>query len=236
MTFCQKEKVWKYQARRIFPCQDWLAQEKKIEIYVGRTKQSELICSPVRIDEIALGWMIYQRLLPKRGVIYWKWDEKKSQLIFSSKIYKLKTQIMPTFKENICLSPKLIFKISKELDRKGKIFQKTGGVHCAGLFSQRGALLEFAEDISRRSSLIRLLGRIKKKGIDPAGKIVMVSGRVFKEMVEALVWLGIKVLLSPSAPSRQAVDYARHEGIALIGFVRGKEFNIYSLPEQVKIT
>ena len=115
------------------------------------------------------------------------------------------------------------------------VFEETGGLHAAGLFTQEGELVTIAEDVGRHNAVDKVVGRMLMRDALPlAGHALFVSGRTSYEIVQKALFAGIPVVASVSAPSSLAIDLAREAGITLIGFVRGDSFNIYS--HQARIT
>jgi FdhD protein len=114
------------------------------------------------------------------------------------------------------------------------LFEVTGGLHAAGLFSAAGELLAVREDVGRHNATDKLIGWALLQGRLPlSDHIVMVSGRSSFEILQKCLTAGAPVVCAVSAPSSLAVDVARRFGITLVGFLRGERFNVYSAPERV---
>jgi len=108
-------------------------------------------------------------------------------------------------------------------------FDRTGGLHAAAAFDQRGELLVVREDIGRHNAVDKAVGRLLLDGALPAtGLGLFVSGRASFELVTKAWAAGFGVLVAVSAPSSLAVDAARQAGMTLVGFARGDELNVYS--------
>jgi len=60
------------------------------------------------------------------------------------------------------------------------------------------------------------------------------TGRLTSEIVTKAVQMGIPILISLSAPTDMGVRIAESFGLTLIGFARGKRFNIYASPNRIK--
>jgi FdhD protein len=114
------------------------------------------------------------------------------------------------------------------------LFEVTGGLHAAGLFSAEGELIAVREDVGRHNATDKLVGWALLEGRLPlSDHIVMVSGRSSFEILQKCLTAGAPVVCAVSAPSSLAVDVARRFGITLVGFLRGERFNVYSAPERV---
>ncbi len=117
------------------------------------------------------------------------------------------------------------------------LFDVTGGLHAAGLFDAAGTLLAVREDVGRHNALDKLVGWALLNGRLPLhDHLVLVSGRVSFELVQKALAAGVPIICAISAPSSLAVSLAQEFGMTLVGFLRGKRFNIYAGRERVLAT
>ncbi|MFI5200281.1 MAG: formate dehydrogenase accessory sulfurtransferase FdhD [Candidatus Limnocylindrales bacterium] len=116
------------------------------------------------------------------------------------------------------------------------VFERTGGLHAAGLFDPNGTLLALREDVGRHNALDKLVGWAVLAGLMPLNdRILMVSGRVSLEIVQKAAVAGIPIVSAVSAPSDLAVEAAERFGQTLVGFLRGDGFNIYAGRERIQL-
>jgi FdhD protein len=113
------------------------------------------------------------------------------------------------------------------------VFDRTGGLHAAGLFGADGLLVALREDVGRHNAVDKVVGSLALDGADGAGRILLVSGRLSFEIVQKAAVARVPIVCAVSAPSSLAVETADALGITAVGFLRPGGFNIYAHPERV---
>ena len=127
-----------------------------------------------------------------------------------------------------------LLSLPDKLRERQQVFDRTGGVHAAGLFSFDGELLCLREDVGRHNAVDKVVGWALREGRLPLSDTVLqVSGRASFELVQKAYLAGIPVLAAVSAPSSLAVELAEESGLTLAGFSRGNTVNIYAHPGRI---
>jgi len=114
------------------------------------------------------------------------------------------------------------------------VFDLTGGLHAAALFSGEGRLLAVREDVGRHNAVDKVVGWALRAGRVPlAGHVLLVSGRISYEIVQKALAARLPALAAVSAPTSLAVELAEASGIALVAFLRDAGFGVYGRRERV---
>ena len=126
--------------------------------------------------------------------------------------------------------------LPEKLRAAQQLFDATGGLHAAGLFTLAGERVAVREDVGRHNAVDKLAGWALATGLVAADHVLFLSGRAGYELVQKAIMLGVPIVASVSAPSSLAIELAERFNVALVGFVRGNRANVYAHGWRLKPT
>jgi FdhD protein len=128
---------------------------------------------------------------------------------------------------NLKISADSIIQRSSEFQSMSSLYKSTGGTHAAALCDTYGILI-FKEDIGRHNAVDKVFGECLIKGIKIDDKMILTSGRISSEILLKVAKRSIPIIVSRSAPTSLALNFAEQAGVTLVGFARGGRMNVYS--------
>jgi FdhD protein len=132
------------------------------------------------------------------------------------------------------ITPDVLYGLPDTLRAAQRVFDSTGGLHAAGLFTAEGELLCLREDVGRHNAVDKVVGWALRENLLPlTGHVLMVSGRASFELTQKAAMAGLPLLAAVSAPSSLAVDLAEELGLTLVGFLRNRSGNVYTGAERI---
>ncbi len=132
------------------------------------------------------------------------------------------------------MTAKVAASLPDRLRERQRVFEGTGGLHAAGLFTSDGVCEASAEDVGRHNAVDKVIGAMLLEDRLPiAAHALAVSGRTSFEIVQKAWLAGIGLVCAVSAPSSLAIDLADEAGITLLGFARDGGFNVYTHPARL---
>jgi FdhD protein len=241
--------------------EDWIACEIILKIIVNRKELVRFACSPVDCTDLVIGFLFSEGIISHPVdidlILYNKnealvdvtlndskdfdcntWQAERTissgcgQGVISKLEYRRKNLLPINFKASA--TPNSLSRLFHHLKANSEWYEKTGCIHTVMLFNEDDSVIT-RDDIGRHNAVDKVIGAALQCGINFSNTIMNCSGRLSSDMVLKAARAGIIVLVSKAAPTTLAVDIANELGLTLIGFARGKRFNIYSHPENISL-
>ncbi|MBE0606665.1 MAG: formate dehydrogenase accessory sulfurtransferase FdhD, partial [Deltaproteobacteria bacterium] len=242
--------VLRYDGRKLTPVSHLPVREVPVALSVNGVHLATLIASPHDLHFLVAGFLRMQGLVRTAGDLLTLSVCEDLGAASVRILGDVPDRITPTFtsgcgagisfhvpasggREVQCPSagpsvvPESLFAAMEALARASEAYRESGGIHSAGVWDGERLLL-FAEDIGRHNTIDRIAGQALLGGIDLSGRILVASGRVSSEMAAKAGSLGISVIASRTSPTDLAVRICGELGISLVGYVRGRRFNVYT--------
>lgn len=110
-----------------------------------------------------------------------------------------------------------------------RTFERTGGLHAAGLFDDDGRITVVREDVGRHNAVDKVIGTlVLSRALPGSGSGLIVSGRSSFEILQKAAMAGFPVVVAVGAPSSLAVAFARRFNMTLVGFANRDGYNVYA--------
>ncbi|SJZ81721.1 formate dehydrogenase accessory sulfurtransferase FdhD [Selenihalanaerobacter shriftii] len=239
---------------------DAVVTEMPLTIILNDEEIVTLLCTPLKLDYLALGFLKSEGLINDKGdvkkvevdqedgIVRVETKDNTSSLV--EKLYGKRTITSGCGKGTIfynvidslqCnkieleleIEVDMVLKLVRELQQRAELFQETGGSHSSALCTPKETLI-FNEDIGRHNAVDKIVGETIMKDLKLNDKLLVTSGRVSSEILLKTAKLGLSILISRAAPTSLTVNMADELGITLIGFARGRRMNIYTHDWRVK--
>ena len=238
---------------------DEVVKESLLTIILNNQQLVTLLCSPVNLDYLAIGFLFSEGLIKskeeikrilidaERGVVRVETEENTEmageqlfkRLITSgcgrgSSLYGIAaTTGQARVESQIAITPQQVFALVNEFQHRSQTYRATGGVHSAALCNT-DSILVFSEDIGRHNAIDKIFGECTLKNISTDNHLLVTSGRISSEILMKAARRSIPIIISISAPTNLGVRLAAELDITLVGFVRAKRMNVYTGSWRVK--
>lgn len=231
------------------------AVEMPVELWVNGVKTVTFMCTPCDLEELAIGHLLTRGMLKDISAIDRIMVEQDTFQIFvstsepvSEELYSVPefvlsgTTSVSEFNDNIYRIPKVesnytvnlerIISMMRILDEEAPIYQSSGGVHGAILYTDKKYYLK--EDIGRHCAIDKAIGAACKDGADLSNSFICTTGRVSLDMLLKAASVRIPVIASLKYPSDMGIKLAQHYQIAIVSGALSPSPIIYAYEQRVK--
>ena len=145
--------------------------------------------------------------------------------------WRTKIEYVGKVKSDHTINKDDLIKAFTKLKKEAIVWQETGGTHIAGLVYEDNFIA--IEDVSRHVAVDKVIGAAAIKKYDFSKSFIVYSGRMPADMLIKIARVGIPIIASNAAPTSSGFSVADEAKITMLGFVRGKRFNIYTHPQRI---
>ncbi|THC45679.1 formate dehydrogenase accessory sulfurtransferase FdhD [Massilia sp. Mn16-1_5] len=131
------------------------------------------------------------------------------------------------------LTQSVVYRIVDTIRTQQSIYKQAGSVHGCALFSNKGELLYFVEDVGRHNAVDAIAGLMWLEGMRGDDKVFYTTGRLTSEMVIKGAQMGIPFLLSRSGTTQMGHMVAEKVGMSLLARCTGKHFLLLAGQERL---
>jgi FdhD protein len=226
--------------------------EKMVSIYVNGTEFVTIMCTPVHLKELALGflhlegvfenmedvdhvtlsadsccldvWLRHSTPPPRRRIIT---SGCGGGVTFDDP--SIQEQALP---QGPTVEPDALFEWLNQLHHPDGLYARARGVHAAGLADQ-DAVRFMREDVGRHNTIDKLQGACLQAGVSTEGKVLLATGRISSEMMGKAIRMGCPIVASRNSPTSMSVAMAETFNVTLAGYVRRDSMRVYTHPERL---
>ncbi len=119
---------------------------------------------------------------------------------------------------------------------KQELQARTRGAHAVAIVRADGTLIAVREDVGRHNAMDKVIGHALMRGVDCAGCVAILSGRISFEMAQKAIRAGIPIVAAVSAATALAVQLAERLNCTLIGRLRNDDMTIYTHKERIRFS
>jgi len=241
---------------RLYSSGEWsrsltaVPQEMALTITVDSHELLTILCTPVQLEELVLGFLYSEGIIDKKNdisILRICQEDALAEVTLNKPEFKMPekralasgfgrgttfSKNIPPVESDVSISPSEILSLMKQLEESAVLHRYSGGVHAAALANSTG-LLVMSEDIGRHNTLDKIVGYCLITEVSTVDRVLVATGRISSEMLSKAARMRIPIVISRSSPTDRAISLAQEFGITLIAYVREDRFSVYSHEERV---
>ena len=222
-------------------------------ISVNGEELATFMCSPFKLDELALGFLYNEQLISNmsevRSIHVSKNESCVDIWLHDLEFRRPERQIVTagcgggiTFDDlsekheplesNIRAEPEQLADLMRQMHLGASLYQEARGIHTAVLAEGSDILIQ-VEDVGRHNCLDRLAGAAMLNDVKTTNRLLISSGRISSEMINKARRMRIPIVCSRTSPTALSVALAERWNISLVAYLRQNRMRIYSHPQRI---
>jgi FdhD protein len=224
-----------------------VVREQPLTVYVNGTRFLTLLCTPVKLEALVVGYLWMEMVITEvgeiRGLDVSPVDgrvdvtlthpvELPTERILTSGCgggitFRIDHRLFPRLSSGLRISPAQLAARMRDLFAAAVLYKASRGIHGAAL-CDGDALLLMAEDVGRHNAVDKIKGEALLRGISTVDRVLLSTGRVSSEMLLKAARMGVPIVASRTSPTEMAVGLAEQLNITVCGYVRPDSLNLYA--------
>jgi FdhD protein len=224
-----------------------VVREQPLTVYVNGARFLTLLCTPVKLEELVVGYLWMEGVIAEVGEIealdvspvdgrvevrLTRPVELPTERILTSGCgggitFRIDHRLFPRLTSVLRVTPSQLTARMRELFAAAVLYKASRGIHGAALADPDGVLLT-AEDVGRHNAVDKLKGEALLRGMPTTDRILLSTGRVSSEMLLKAARMGVPIVASRTSPTEMAVGLAEQLNVTVCGYVRPDGLNLYA--------
>src|SRR5438445_12191968 len=224
-----------------------VVREQPLTIYVNGEKFLTLLCSPMMLEALIVGYLWMEKVIGGvdeiAGVVVSPVDGRAdvtlthpvtlpTERILTSGCgggitFRIDHRLFPRLSSTLRVRPDALVQGMKGLFAAALHYKASRGIHGAAL-SDGEQLLLVAEDVGRHNAVDKIKGAALLRGIPTEDRILLSTGRVSSEMLLKAARMGVPLVASRTSPTEMAVALAEQLNVTACGYVRRARLHLYA--------
>ncbi len=244
-----------YRDGKLTPLERMPPPERAITLIVDGEELATVACSPHRVLALALGFLRVEdiiqtaedvllmevcddetvvkiRLAPTARKV--PHDRKRILTSGCGRGVTFSLDVVPV-EGGMSVRPEQLMEWMETLLDTARGYREHGGTHAAGLFGA-GGLEILVEDIGRHNTIDRIAGEALLQDLPTQGKAILTSGRISSDMLVKCSRLGAGIAASRTSPTELAVSLAQEANVAVCGYVRRGQLQIFHEAGRIELS
>ena len=224
-----------------------VVREQPLTIHVNGEKFLTLLCSPMMLHELVVGYLWMEKVIAAREDIVAvdvSAVDGRADVTLAAPVtlpteriltsgcgggitFRIDHRLFPRLRSSMTVRPAQLALGMKQLFQAAEQYQKSRGIHGAALHDGE-RLLVVAEDVGRHNAVDKVKGKALLEGIETRDRILLSTGRISSEMLLKAARMGVPIVASRTSPTEMAVALAEQLNVTVCGYVRPDTLNLYA--------
>lgn len=223
-----------------------IAVDEHLEVYVNGRLYATMVLSPNEVDEAVIGALFGDGIIRSPEEVIELVRSGRKVEVKLSKLYDEEARrgedcvgaaspVAQTSLAGATVSWDTIRSIYVDFNKRTASVKYGAAMHTSAIYDMESKKLLIAHDVSRHTSISKLIGMALKSRISPHSSIAITTGRASADMVSRLVRLGVPIIISTRGPVLGGIAAAKAMGATLIVYMRWGKPGLYVLTQKERI-